>query len=220
MPQNDGGVFCTDGPGRLNVLHIPHREHRAADYPREQGDRGDPQGDDEVDRAGPQRGYDHNGEHGHRNGHDDIHKAHDHIVNDSAEITRHRTQQPACQQGQRDGAGGHCQGQAAAMDHPRQHIPAKLIRSKGMLPAGRQQLGDIVGLHHGLIVKQQIGAEGQQEQDGQDHDPDHSAPVPGQTAEGLFHLAVFLEFQSRVLFFHQIPPPYLYMDRTRGSTKP
>lgn len=88
----------------------------------------------------------------------------DHIVDGAAEETRDGAQDAAHHQAEGHGDEADGQGYPAAVDHTGQQVPAKLVRAEPVLGRGPlEPLGDIQVHAGGLVVKQQIRENGQQD---------------------------------------------------------
>jgi hypothetical protein len=84
----------------------------------------------------------------------------------------------------------HHQGQAGAMNHPAEDVAGEIIGAHQVIHGGRQQpLGTQVATKHRIVRRNDIGKDGDQNQQDNDGQADHAEPVAGEQEPGAPGLA-------------------------------
>jgi hypothetical protein len=130
-------------------------------------------GDDDVPHAGPDRGHHGQGQHQGGKGHEPVHDPLDHQVRPAAEVARDQPDQGAGGGAEQDGGDTDAKRDACSVRNPAEHVAPEIVGAEPVRLARRpESLGrsDLFGLVHGDA----IGEHGRQEEEADDHRPQHA----------------------------------------------
>ena len=196
-------VAGADGTGGLDVLLVLDGQHRGAHDPREGRNIGNTDGQHHVGDTGAHGRHQGDGQQNAGDRQKDVHDAHDDVIYPTAAIAGDSAQQAAHHGGDGDGDKGHRQGDPGTVDDAGQNVPAHLVSAQPVLGRGGLELQRRALLdHQGLIVKQQVGKNSQEDNDSQNNQSHHGHFVLFQAAPDrgrLGFLLVFLDFRSHPL---------------------
>ncbi len=137
MDDHDAQRTDAQRPGPQDKLALFDREHLCPDHAGHVGPR--QQADDENDEAQAPagNGNDHQHQRQGRDDEDGIGEAHEQEIDPAAGITRGDADHTAEKYDDDRGGKANQQGDARAIDHQAEHVPAALVGPQGMLAAGR-----------------------------------------------------------------------------------
>ena len=149
------------GPGGLDILLALHGEDGRAHDAGEAGHVRDGHGQEQIEQIGSQRRHDGDGQQRGGDCQENVHDAHENIVNPAPVISGHGSDERASAQGDGDGNQPDKQGDAGAKEHAHEDVAPVLVCTEEVLQAGRQ-----IAYLHGLLDGGLVIAENT-DQDGQ-----------------------------------------------------
>ena len=159
-------------------LTFAQGQRLGADKPRHAHPGGQSDDDHDIEETGLKKGHNGQNEEKGREAEHDIHETHDDFVDKASEIAADEAEQGADGDGDTHGHEAHPEGNASAVEEPREHVASETVRAQGKFRAGGFQNGvemQLIGVKGG-DKRREDGREGDAQHDNEAEDEHGVAP--------------------------------------------